>query len=79
MVDKSNIKMRIKIRKMNHVESASPAHCVRSYTILTPQVISVGDNDDAQVCKFKKIMGEDTTQEQAFNPVRKLVEKVFFG
>jgi hypothetical protein len=57
MTDESNIQMLMRIRKMNHVERASPDHCQNSYVLLTPQVISVGnDEENGQVCKFVKIM-----------------------
>jgi len=57
MTDNSNIALLCKIRMMSHVERASPDHCIPSYVLLTPQVISVGNDDDrGQLCKFPTIM-----------------------
>lgn len=80
MEDNTNIQLWLKIRLMNNVERASPAHCVKSYTILTPQVISIGDDaETGQICKFARIMGEETTQEEAFDSVKNLVSMALGG
>jgi hypothetical protein len=44
MTDNSNIEMLMRVRKMSHVERASPAHCPKSYILLNSQVISVGND-----------------------------------
>jgi hypothetical protein len=44
MTDNSNIEMLMRIRKMSHVERASPDHCKDSYVLLTPQLILVGSD-----------------------------------
>ena len=76
MRDKTNIQLWLKIRRMNAVEGASLAHREQSYTILTPQVVSVGkDFETGQICKFSRIMDQETTQEQAFESVKDLVVK----
>ena len=60
--DDTNIQLWLKVRKMNFVERASAAHRIRSYNMLTPQVVSIGsDAETGQICKFAKIMNEDTT------------------
>jgi hypothetical protein len=46
MTDQSNIQLLCKIRMMSHVERASPDHVKPSYVLLTPQVISVGNDED---------------------------------
>jgi hypothetical protein len=57
MTDNSNIEMRMRVRKMSHVERASPDHCKNSYVLLTPQLILVGnDKFNGQMCKFTTIM-----------------------
>ena len=80
MSDNTNIQLWLKIRKMNNVERASPAYCIASYTKLTDQVVAVGsDAETGMICKFSKVMGEDTTQEEAFNSVKQLVMKAVDG
>ena len=60
--DNTNIQLWLKVRRMNFVERASAAHRIRSYNKLTPQVVSIGsDAETGQICKFAKIMDEDTT------------------
>ena len=62
MEDNTNIKLWLKIRKMNNVERASPAHCIPSYMMLTKQVVMIGsDAETGQICKFSRVMGEDTS------------------
>ena len=72
--------MWLKIRQMNNVERASLAHSIPGYALLTPQVITIGDDpENAQICKFSRIFGPDTTQEETFHSVRHYVGRALFG
>ena len=80
MTDDTNIKLWLKVRQMNFVERASLAHRIRGYTMLTPQVVSIGhDSETGLICKFSKVMGEDTSQQQAFDSVKHLVNQTLLG
>lgn len=81
MKDKATyIELWCKVRKMSHVERASPEHAIPSYFLLTPKVISVGnDQESGQLCHFNSIMDQDTTQVQAFAPVKPLVDFALNG
>ena len=46
MTDDTNIKLWLKVREMNFVERASQAHRIRGYTMLTPQVVSIGHDSE---------------------------------
>jgi hypothetical protein len=78
--DSTHIELWCKVRKMSHVERASPEHAIASYVLLTPKVISVGkDHESGQLCHFNRIMDQDTTQEQAFDPVKDLIDFALNG
>lgn len=69
-----------RIRRMNEAEKCEPDHKERSYICLNEQIVTIGKNDErAFNFKFKHVHTEETTQEQAFEPVKALIENVLDG
>lgn len=78
--DTNFIQVQCRIRRMHDTERSDVDHCERSYKFTTPQVLSIGkDEEEARNFKFPVVMGEDTRQEEVFEPVRQLIEYTLKG
>ena len=67
--DEENIQVLCRIRRMNDCERCDVDHCKLSYELKTPQVISLGEDEESTYnFKFPLIM-QDVSQQDAFKPV----------
>lgn len=79
-----NIKVALRIRKMNESEKMDSAHCTRSYELFfgkgrKPVAITVGKDAEARSFRFPIILPETADQEDAFQPARELIDRALQG